>query len=61
MTKPKPLPKSKKCPCGADAVLHDWGLGSYPWHLICLACGKSSDFRKTPRGAILAWNRMVKT
>ena len=66
MTKPKPMPKIGKCGCGsADTgwesaflvgLQHEGG----PFCVHCGKCGKEGPIRKTPRGAITAWNKLMR-
>ena len=57
MTKPKPLPEIKDCPwCGGkNCVMSDWTQRKT---VVCQSCQSSGPNRKTPRGAINAWNRL---
>ena len=57
MTLRKPLPEIARCACGSRAKIVFAGQSYY---VRCYVCGWLSAWRKTARGAILAWNRVMK-
>ena len=59
MTKPKPLPEIVKCFHGHTCYMEgskERGL----WFVFCPKCELSGPFRWTERGAIRAWNKLMR-
>ncbi len=56
MTKTKPLPKLKRCPCGRKGHPHKCALDIHFVRCTDVNCWQG-PIRQTARGAINAWNR----
>ncbi len=56
MSKPKPLPEIEKCICGGKTEVGEY-IGYYVGCCECLMAGPQ---RKTKRGAIETFNRLVR-
>lgn len=61
MTQPKPLPEIARCECGrrADVYLREYEVIKVKEHYVNCDCDWTGPTRKTKRGAILAWNRVM--